>query len=164
MAGPESMLELGKPGSAGAEKGTLPVLRDGAVVAVLRASNWKERATAVIGGQEWVYAKDGRALTGRRAEDPEGTARCRARQVSVWKGGWDIDLEGTVVEGRTASRWRMTRRYLIGGAPVAESGSTGRWNPQPTLTVVGELPLRHEVFLLWLELLVRRRAAAASTA
>ena len=30
------MLELGKPGSAGCEKGELPVLRDGAVVAVHR--------------------------------------------------------------------------------------------------------------------------------
>ena len=31
------MLELGKAGSAGTAKGTAPVLRDGAVVATLRA-------------------------------------------------------------------------------------------------------------------------------
>jgi hypothetical protein len=158
------MLELGKAGSAGVERGERPVLREGALVATLRASNWKEQATAVIGGQEWVYAKARRELTGRWAADPEGTARCRARQVSMWKSGWDVDLEGTAVEARSTSWLRTTHRFLVEGAPVAESGTTGRWNSRPTLSVVGELPLRHQVFLLWLEFVVGRRAAAASAA
>ena len=38
------MLELGKAGSAGVAHGVVPVLRDGAVVATVRASNWRERA------------------------------------------------------------------------------------------------------------------------
>jgi hypothetical protein len=158
------VLELGKAGSAGVERGMRPVLSDGAVVATLRASNWKERATAVIGDQEWVYAKQRRQLTARLAQDPEGTARCSARQVSVWKGGWDVDLEGTAVEARTASWWRTTHRYLVDGRTVAESGTTSAWNPRPTLTVPGDLPLHQQVFLLWLELVVRRRAEAASAA
>jgi hypothetical protein len=158
------VLELGKPGSAGTERGTRPVLADGAVVATLQASNWKERATATIGDQEWIYAKQRRQLTGRRSQDPEGTARCSARQVSMWKGGWDVDLEGTVVEARTASWWRTTHRYLLDGRTVAESGTTGAWNPRPTLTVTDALPLHQQVFLLWVELVVRRRAEAASAA
>ena len=158
------MLELGKAGSAGVERGARPVLADGAVVATLRASNWKERATAVIGDQEWVYAKERRRLTGRWSQDPEGTARCSARQVSVWKGGWDVDLEGTAVEARTASWWRTTHRYLIDDRTVAESGTTSAWNPRPTLTVTGDLPLHQQVFLLWVELVVRRRVEAASAA
>ena len=43
------MLELGKSGAAGYPHGELPVVRDGKVVAVLRASNWKEAATAEVG-------------------------------------------------------------------------------------------------------------------
>ena len=59
------MLELGKNGSHGTAKGTLPVLSDGAVVASLHASNWKESATAEVGERSWVFGRAGRELTGR---------------------------------------------------------------------------------------------------
>jgi hypothetical protein len=45
---------------------------------------------------------------------------------------------------------------------VAESGSTGGWSPRPTLTVHGDVPLDHAVFLLWLELVLRRRSDSAA--
>jgi hypothetical protein len=32
------------------------------------------------------------------AGDPDGSARLRARRVSLWKGTWVADLEGTLVE------------------------------------------------------------------
>jgi hypothetical protein len=146
------------------DRGVLPVLRDGAVAATLRASNWREQATATIGGDEWVFAKVRRELTGRRAVDPDGSARFRARQVSVWKGTWDVDLEGRALEGRISSWWRTTHRYLVDGVVVAESGTTSVLTQRPTLDVTGSMTLPHMVFLLWVELVVRRRAAAASAA
>jgi hypothetical protein len=158
------MLELGKAGSAGVAHGVVPVLREGAVVATLRASNWRERATATIDGVEWVYAKVRRELTGRPAKDPEGSARFRARQVSVWKGVWEVDLEGTAVEARIASWWRTTHHYLIDGVVVAESRTASVLSQRPTLDVTGSLTLPQMVFLLWVELVIRRRAAAASAA
>ncbi len=59
------MLELGRSGTHGAAKGTMPVLSDGAVVATLHAANWKEAATGEIGSRSWVFSKRGRELTGR---------------------------------------------------------------------------------------------------
>ena len=53
------MLELGRSGSHGVPKGTVPVLEDDAVVATLRASNWKEAATADVAGREWVFRRVG---------------------------------------------------------------------------------------------------------
>ena len=156
------MLELGRTGSAGVGKGVLPVLRDGAVVAQLRASNWREAATAVVGEREWVFAKQKRELTGRWAADPEGSARLRARQASIWKGTWEADLEGTPVSGTSLSMWKGTHRYTSGGRTVAESGSTGGWSPRPTLTAEASVPLEHQVFLLWLELVIGRRTQAAA--
>ena len=158
------MLELGKAGSAGADRGVVPVLRDGSVVATFAASNWKERATARIDGGEWVYGKAGRELVGRRTEDPEGTVRYRAHQMSIWKRHFGVDLEGTAVEARTSSWWRTTHRYLVGGRVVAESGSAGRLSQRPTLDGDGSLSLPQQVFLLWVEFVLRRRAAAASAA
>ena len=154
------VLELGKAGTAGTGKGVRPVLRDAVVVATLRASNWKEAATAVVGNREWVLARAGRELIGREAHDPEGTARLRARQTSWWKGTWDVDLEGTRVQVEPASRWRGTHRYLVDGRVAAESGSSGGWWPRPTLRADGGLSLDHQVFLLWLELVIRGRDAA----
>jgi hypothetical protein len=155
------VLELGKAGSAGTEKGVLPVLRDGSVVATLRAANWKEAATAVVGDREWVFAKNKGELTARWAAEPEAAVRLRARQQSFWKGTWTADLAGTTVEAESASLWKGTHRYLSGGRQVAESGSTGGWSPRPTLDADSSLSLDHQVFLLWLELVISRRNNAA---
>ncbi|TYP87466.1 hypothetical protein [Blastococcus xanthinilyticus] len=156
------MLELGKAGSHGCPKGVLPVLRDDEVVATLRASTWKEAATVSVGGVTWEFTRRKRELTGRRAGDPEDAVRLRARQVSVWKGTWAIDLEGTAVEVRPASWWKGTHRFLVHGRPAAESGSTPGWMPRATITLDGTLPLEQQLFLLWWEHVMRRRSAAAA--
>ena len=155
------VLELGKAGSAGTEKGVLSVLRDGAVVATLRASGWKEAATARAGDREWVFAKSKRELSARWAAEPDGTVRLRAWQTSFWSGTWAAELDGTPVEVQSASWWRSTRRYLAGGRQIAESGTTGGWSPRTTLTADDSLPLDHQVFLLWVELVITRRNDAA---
>jgi hypothetical protein len=156
------VLELGKPGSLGYPKGELPVLRDGSVMAVLRASNWKEAATAIVGERVWVFSKRKGELTARWDIEPQDTARLRAAQKSFWKSTWTVDLEGRPVEMQNASMWRSTHRYLSGGKQVAESGTTGRWSPRPTLTADDALPLHQQVFLLWVELVLSRRNAAAA--
>ena len=156
------MLELGKAGTLGYPKGELPVLRDGSPVALLRASNWKESATAVVGDRVWTFSKRKGELTGRWEIEPEGTARLRARQTSFWKSAWTLDLEGRPVEMQKVSVWNEKHRYLSGGKPVAESGATGRWSPRPTLTADDALPLHQQVFLLWLELVLSRRNAAVA--
>jgi hypothetical protein len=158
------VLELGRPGSAGCAKGELPVLRGGAVVAVLRASNWKEAATAVVGRREWVFAKRKGELTGRWAVEPEDAIRLRAQQKSFWRGTWTAHLEGRAVEVVGASMWKGTHRYVSVDQQIAESGSTGGWSPRPTLDVDDTVPLHQQVFLLWLELVISRRNTAAVTA
>jgi len=156
------VLELGKAGTLGYPKGELPVLRDGSVVAVLRASNRKEAATAVVGDRVWVFSKRKGELTGRWDAEPQDTARLRAAQKSFWKSTWAVDLEGRLVEMQNASKWKGTHRYSSGGKQLAESGTTGRWSPRPTLTADDALPLHQQVFLLWVELVLSRRNAAVA--
>jgi hypothetical protein len=156
------VLELGKAGSAGYPKGELPVLRDGAPVALLRASNWKESATAVVGDREWMFVKHKGELVGRWAAEPQDAVRLWARQKSFWKGTWTVELEGRPVEMENASMWKGTHRYTSAGRQVAESGATGGWSPRPTLRVDDALPRHQQVFLLWVELVIRRRNSAAA--
>ncbi|MGY1709290.1 hypothetical protein ACI8AC_07225 [Geodermatophilus sp. SYSU D00758] len=158
------MLELGKAGSAGCEAGARPVLRDGTVVATLRASNWKEAATAVVGDRAWVFAKRSGELTARWASEPEGAARLRARQTSWWRGTWALDLAGTAVTAERSSWWGSRYRFSAGGRVVAGTGSTGRWSPRPTLDAGDDLPLDSQVFLLWIALVLGRRDQTATTA
>jgi len=156
------VLELGKAGTLGYPKGELPVLRDGKAVAVLRASNWKEAATAVVGDREWVFTKRKNELLGRWSTEPDDAARLRARSTSFWKSTWSLDLEGRLIEMQNSSKWRGTHRYVSGGRRLAESGTTGRWSPRPTLTADDALPLHQQVFLLWVELVLSRRNAAVA--
>lgn len=156
------MLELGKSGAAGYPRGELPVLRAGKVVAVLRASDWKEAATAVVGDREWKFTKRKGELLGRWSTEPEDTARLRAAKKSFWRGSWTLELEGRPMEMQNASMWRGAHRYLTGGRQIAESRTTGGWSPRPTVTADDALPLHQQVFLLWLELVIRRRSTTAA--
>ena len=158
------MLELGKVGGLGVGSGVRPVLADGAVVATLRASNWREQATALVGEQEWSFGKRTGELRGRWSVDPEDSARLRARQASFWRASWVADLEGTRVDVEKLSLWTSAHRFLCGGQQVAHSGSTGGWSPRPTLTAAPGMPLHHQVFLLWLELVIRGRSGDGSGA
>ncbi|MGY1837467.1 hypothetical protein ACI79P_20465 [Blastococcus sp. SYSU DS0510] len=156
------MLELGKAGTSGVGGGVVPVLSDGAVVATLRAENWREAATAVIGDPRWVFGKQKGVLTGRWEVDPTDSSRLRARQTSFWQSTWGLDLEGVVLERATASVWKSTHRYTAGARTVAESGTTGGWSPRPTLHAEPTVPLHHQVFLLWIELVLSRRNTAVT--
>jgi len=158
------VLELGKSGTHGAARGTMPVLSDGVVVATLHASNWKEAATAEIGSRSWVFSKRGRELTGRWAAEPADAARLRARETSWWKGTWSAEVDGMPVQVASASWWKGTHRYSAGGRHLGESGTTGSWSSRPTLSVSGDLSLDSQVFLLWLELVLSRRSSAAAAA
>jgi hypothetical protein len=152
------VLELGRAGTAGAERGVLPVLRDGAPVGTLRASGWREQATATVEGAALVFGREGRVLTG----GPEGgPVRFRARVASFWTGVWALELDGVQVQMRTTSWWRGTRRYTAGGRTVAESGATGLLR-RPRLTAEASLPVAAQVFLLWVELVILRRSGGVA--
>jgi hypothetical protein len=158
------VLELGRAGTAGTERGTLPVLDGGALVATLRTAKVREAATAVVGGEAWLFTRSRRGLVGRRAGEPEDSARFRTTQTSWWKGVWEVDLDGVRLQMRNASAWRGTHRYSREGRTVAESGFTGRLLRLPTLTVQEPLPLAALVFLLWVELVLTRRSATGAAA
>jgi hypothetical protein len=156
------VLELGKPGTSGVDRESMPVLRDGTVAGWLRAAPWREQATARAGDRDWVFTRRGRELVARWATEPEDAVRLSARPVSLWKGTWTADLDGTAVEIQPGSWWKGDRRYVVDGRAIGRSGNTSRWVPRPTLDLEGGLGLDAEIFLLWLELTLRRRSAAAT--
>ena len=159
------MLELGKSGSHGLARGTLPVLSGDAVVATLHASNWKEAATAEVGERSWVFRRaGGRELTGRWSADPADAVRLRAHQASFLRGTWTMDLEGIPVDAAVASWWKGSYRFSTGGEPLAETGPVNGWSMRSRLEPQPRLCLDHAVFLLWFQLVLSRRSAATAAA
>ena len=154
------MLELGKSGSHGVPKGVVPVLTGTTVVATLRASNWKESATAVVGDRTWVFGRQRRTLVARWEADPADTARLRAWQTSAWKGSWALDLDGVPVELVRTSWWRGTHRFVAAGRTVAQTVPAGNWSPRLRLEAEPEVSLAGQVFLLWFESVLSRRNTA----
>ncbi|KQS66226.1 hypothetical protein ASG41_12935 [Modestobacter sp. Leaf380] len=158
------MLELGKAGEHGTGGGVVPVLADGRVVATLQTSNWRTQAVAVVGDRSWTFDRRKQELVGRWTPEPADAVRVRARQTSMWKGTWEVDLEGTVVTVESDSYWKGTHRVLAGGRQVAGSGTVGTWSPRPTLTADPQVPLDHQVFLLWLLVVISRRNTSTMAA
>jgi hypothetical protein len=156
------MLVIGKPGTAGVAKGVLPVLDGDVVVARWRLRSWRESGAVTIRDRDWEFGRRGRELTGRPVDAPEDTVRFSARMTNFWRGEWSLDLDGTAVEGRTLSVWRGTRRYTGGGRVLAESGNSGRWLRRPTLEADPSLSLEAQVFLLWVEYVIRQRSGGAA--
>ncbi|MGI8720611.1 MAG: hypothetical protein ACR2JG_00115 [Geodermatophilaceae bacterium] len=102
------------------------------------------------------------------ATDPEITdtgeqARFPAEQTSAWKGTWDITLEGIRYTWGHESFWRGTHRVERGGQEVATSGIAGTWSTRVTLEATDDVPLDHQLFLLWMVFILNRRASSAAT-
>ena len=74
--------------------------RDGSVVATLRASDWKESATAVVGDREWVFSKRKGELTGRWAAEPEGAALEDRLAAYGTDGRFDVPVSVKLAAGR----------------------------------------------------------------
>lgn len=155
------ILEIGKPKHKQA-----PILRDGEVVAFLSVSNWTERATLTRG--EWAYnlgSRRRRRLIGSLRTDPEPPdtgeqARFFAAQRSMWLGIWDLNLEGVLYTMSSPSSWRATRRIERNGQEVGVTGTTSWWlGPHPTLNAAYDVPLDHQLFMLWMAFVLQRRAA-----
>jgi len=138
-------------------------------VAVLAASDWREEATLTRGQTVWnLRSRKGKRLTGTLATDPETSdtgeqARYLAKQASMWRGTWDISLDGVRYTLGPKSFWRGTHRIERSGQEVAVTGTAGTWSTRVTLEAVSDVPLDHQLFLLWMALVLNRRASNAAT-
>lgn len=158
------MLEIGKVKDKQA-----PIFRGEEVVAVLAASDWKEEATLTRGEMVWkLRSRKGKRLVGTLSTDPEVSdtgeqARFLAEQTSWWRGTWDVTLDGVRYTLGPKSVWRGTQRIERSGQEVAVSGTVGTWSPRVTLEAGEDVPLDHQLFLLWMVFILNRRAANAAT-
>lgn len=140
--------------------GLAPILLDGEQVASVDPEFWREGAELVIGGQTWEFTRDGSQRIARRAG--EERELLRARRKGFFSSAWIIEGEGVTYEigpQFMASAHQVRRNgQLIGEAPKA-----GFWSSRACLDVDPSVPPIHQLFLLWLSHIIRRRSQAAAS-
>lgn len=141
------------------EAGAVPVLQDRTVVARIRAASWRERAEVEMSGALWEFFKRSGELYTTRDGHAAGIHAVRPAKL---RQRWDIEADGQTY--RIQSAGFMSNRYSVlrDGVSIGESGTPRFWSNRPTLDVDASVPLEHQVFLLWVAFIVRRRTTGTS--
>ena len=150
------MLEWGRKSG-----GIVPVEREGRVVAELRPSSFRERADVAIEGAPWQFFKRSGDLHAVREGMPEALT---ASRPSFFRQAWEVDAGTIAYRIEPAGFFRSGYHVLCGATRIGYSDKIGFWTRRPTLDVDPSVPLEHQVFLLWVAYVMRKRSEGAATA
>lgn len=141
--------------------GLAPILLDGEPVASVDPEFWREGAELVIGGQTWEFTRDGSDRIARLAGETHELLR--ARRKGFFSAAWIVEGDGVTYE-IGPQFMASTHRVQRNGQLIGEAPKVGFWSPRACLDVDPSVPPIHQLFLLWLSHIIRRRAASAAAA
>lgn len=143
------------------EGGLVPILLDGERVATVDPSFWGERARLLIADQEWEFDKVHGDLVARPAGQKAPVLR--AGKKGLFSSAWVIEGEGTTYEVSSEGFTGSTHRIMRDGTRVGTAGKGGFWTQRVTLDVDESVPPMHQLFLMWVSHIIRRRASQAAS-
>lgn len=138
-----------------------PILLDGEQVATVDPEFWREGAELDIAGQRWEFGRDGRDRVARVAGDHR--VALRATRKGLFSSAWLIDGGGVSYE-IGPQFFSSTHRVLRDGVSVGTAPPAGFFSSRACLDVDASVPPVHQLFLLWISHIIRRRSAAAGAA
>lgn len=150
------MLEWGKKTG-----GQVPILLDGEQVATVDPEFWREGAELVIAGQTWQFARDGGDRIARLASAPDQVV-LRATKKGLFSQSWLIRGDGVSYEIGQERAFGTRQQVLRDGQRIGTSDKTSFWASRPTLDIDQSVPPIHQLFLLWISHVIRKRAEAAA--
>ena len=137
------------------------VRQDGNTIADIDPSWFGERAEIRAGGQTYAAYREG-LLAGTFVLQSGERALARAQKVSAFARAFAVDLAGRPLELKATSVWGREFRLFEGGVPVGRIGPAGWFGRQAVIDLPPDVPLPAQLFLLWLVLVLWRRADAAA--
>jgi hypothetical protein len=141
--------------------------RTGTPVARADLSNWRETAKLEVGGTRYEAYRRGWASKEFILESKDGRVVAVAEKPSTWSGRFVFEHGGNRYELKQESVWRSAFVLLRDGVGLVGSvRRKGYFNREWTVDLPEELPLEVRVFVVWLVVLLWKRAdsAAAATA
>lgn len=139
--------------------GIAPILLDGEQVATADPEFWREGAELEIAGQTWEFGRDLRDRVARVAGDHRVVLR--ATRKSFFSSAWLVEGEGVSYE-IGPEFLSSTHRVLRDGVQIGTAPKAGFFSSRASLDVDESVPPVHQLFLLWISHIIRRRAASAA--
>ena len=139
------------------------IRHSGDTIADIDPSWLGERAEITVEGHTYSAYRES-LLAGKFVLQSEERTLARARKTSVFVLAFDIDLAGRPMELKAASMWRREFGLFEGGVQVGRIGPAGWFGRRAVIDLPPDIPLPAQLFLLWLVLVLWRRAAAAEAA
>jgi len=131
--------------------------RTGRPVARVDLANWREKAKLEVSGTP--YEAHHKAWASEFVLEKDGQVLAVAEKPSTWKDRFFFEHGGNRYELKKESAWGRTFELTRDG--VGSVGSVrpkGAFRREWTVDMPGELPLEVRVFLVWLAVLLWRRA------
>lgn len=141
--------------------GVVPILLDGTTVATVDPEFWREGAELVIADQTWEFGREGGDRVARLAGATQVTLR--ASRKSFFSSAWIVEGEGVRYE-IGPQFMSSTHQVLRDGTPIGTAPNAGFLSSRACLDVDDSVPPMHQLFLLWISHIIRRRAASAAAA
>lgn len=139
--------------------------RSGTPVARADLANLRETAKLEVGGTRYEAHREGWASKEFVLETQDGRVVAVAEKPSAWKERLVFEHGGNRYELKKESAWRSA--FVISREGVGLVGSIRRrgfFNREWTVDVPEELPLEVRVFIVWLAVILWKRADSSAAA
>jgi hypothetical protein len=135
------------------------IRHSGDTIADIAPSWLGERAEITVEGHTYSAYRES-LVAGTFALQSEERTLARARKASAF----DIDLAGRPMELKALSVWRRAFGLFDNGVQVGRISPASWFGWHAVIDLPPDIPLPAQLFLLWLVLVLWRRAAAAEAA
>src|SRR5688572_13256727 len=132
-------------------------------LAVLDLASWRERAEIVIGDVTHRVFRE-RAMGGDFIIEAGGRELARATKPSVFRDTMIVRYSGKDYTLRKASVWRRTFVLMEGDHQIGSIAPESAWTRRATAELPPEWPAPITAFVMWLVIILWKRAAESAAA
>jgi hypothetical protein len=139
------------------------VLQNGAPIAEIDISSWREKGVLVVGGSTYKVYREG-LMSGRFILEVNGSQMAYAAKPSAWQRLFTVQHEGRTYILKAKAAFGRTFLLLENNQQIGAIAPSGMLTRKASVQLPDELPLPVKVFLLWLTVILWKRDSDAAVA
>ena len=137
--------------------------KDGQALASIDLSSWREKGNIIVANATYRVYREG-LCSGAFVLESNGTVVARASKPSAWTRRLVMEVGGAQFELKPLSAFGRGFRLLKGETTIGTLSPASMWNRRINVELPEYIPLPSRAFLVWLTVLLWRRAANAAAA
>ena len=131
-------------------------------VADIEISRWREKGVLTVQGVDYRVYREG-MMSGDFILESAGSVLARAQKPSAFHRSFEIKHEGRLYTLRAKSVFGRTFLLLAGEKEIGSLSPDGMMTRRAKVDLPSSLPLAVRVFVVWLAVILWKRAADAAT-